>query len=113
MRANPYPVFKGDVSHNEIEGALLVVVVAAQKQGALGEAAVVAEGDLAEVVDPHVLTDPAVVTDGEFPWVLDGNARLEDHAASDVCAKKAQEGALEGTGPREPGLEEQAGEEDP
>ena len=63
----------------------------------------VAEGDLTEVVDPHIFTNPAVVTDGQFPGVLDGDARLEDHAAPDVCTEKAQEGALEGAGPGEPG----------
>lgn len=88
-------------------------MVAAKEEGALGEAAVVAEGDLAEVVNPYVLADPAVVTDGEFPGVLDGDARLEDHAAPHFGAEKAQEGALQGAGPGEPGLEEQAGNEDP
>ena len=66
-------------------------MVAAKEEGALGEAAVVAEGDLAEVVNPYVLADPAVVTDGEFPGVLDGDARLEDHAAPHFGAEKAQE----------------------
>ena len=45
--------------------------------------------------------------------VLDGDARLEDHAAPHFGTEKAQEGALEGAGPGEPGLEEQAGNEDP
>ena len=79
----------------------------------MGEAAVVAKGDLAEVVDPHVFADPAVVTHRELPRVLDGDARFEDHAAPDVRAEKAQKGALEGAGPRKPSLEEQAGDEDP
>ena len=112
-RTDPHAVFKGDVAHHQVEGGFLVVVVAAKEEGALGEAAVVAEGDLAEVVDPHVLANPAVVTDGEFPGVLDGDARFEDHAAADVGAEKAKEGTLEGAGPRKPSLEEQAGDEDP
>ena len=48
----------------------------------------VAEGDLTEVVNPHVLADPAVVTDGQFPGVLDGDARFEDHAAPDACTEE-------------------------
>ena len=64
---NPHPVLEGDVAHHQVEGGLLVVVVAAEQQGALREAAVVAKGDLAQIVDPHVFADPAVVTDGEFP----------------------------------------------
>ena len=112
-RANPNPVFKRDVAHHQVEGGFLVVVVSAKKQGALREAAVVAEGDLTEVVDPHVLADPAVVTDDQFPGVLDGDARFEDHAAPDVRTEKAQEGAFEGARPGEPGLEEQAGDDDP
>ena len=79
----------------------------------MGEAAVVAEGDMAEVVDPHVLANPAVVTNGEFPGVFDGDARFEDHASPDVGAEKAKEGTFEGAGPGEPSLEEQAGDEDP
>ena len=87
-RTNPNPVFKGDVAHHQVEGGLFVVVVSAKKQGALREAAVAADCDLAEVVDPHVLADPAVVTDGQFPGVLDGDARFEDHAAPDACTEE-------------------------
>ena len=111
--ANPDAFFKRDVAHHQIEGGLLVVVVAAEQQGALREAAMASDRDLAEVVDPHVFADPGVVTDGEFPWVLDGDSRLEDHAASNSGAEKSQQGALESAGPGEPGLEEQAGDEEP
>lgn len=111
--ADPNAVLEGDVAHHEVEGGFLVVVVAAEEEGALGEAAVVAEGDLAEVVDPHVLADPAVVAHGELPRVFDGDARFEDHATTHFGAEKAQQGALEGAGPRKPGLEEQAGDENP
>ena len=112
-RTNPNPVLKGDVADHQVKGGLLVIVVSAKKQGALREAAVVAEGDLTEVVNPHVLTDPAVITYCKFPRVLDGDARFEDHSAPDGRTKKAQEGAFEGTGPREPSLKEQARDEDP
>ena len=74
----------------------------------MGKAAVVTKGNLAEVVDPCVFTDPAVIADCELPRVLDSNARFEDHTAPDVCAEKAQEDALEGAWPGEPGLEEKA-----
>ena len=67
----------------------------------------VANGDLAEVVDPHIFANPRVVANGKFPGVLDGDARFEDHAATHFGAEKAQEGALEGAGPGEPSLEEQ------
>ena len=39
---DPNPVFKGDVTHDEVEGGLFVVVVAAKEQGILGQATVVA-----------------------------------------------------------------------
>ena len=68
----------------------------------------IANGDLAEVVDPHVFADPRVIADNQFPWVFDGDARFEDHVSPDFGAEKAQEGALEGAGPGKPGLEEQA-----
>ena len=72
----------------------------------MGEAAVVAEGDLTEVVNPHIFSYPAVVSHSEFPRVLDCDARFEDHATPDFRAKEAQEVALEGVWPRKPGLEE-------
>ena len=111
--ADPHAVLEGDVAHHEVEGGFLEVVVAAEEKRALGEAAVVSEGDLAEVVDPHVFADPAVVAHGELPRVFDGDARFEDHTAPDVGSEKSQQGALEGAGPGEPGLEEHAGDEDP
>ena len=101
--ANPHAILKGDVSHNEIEGGFLVVVVAAKEQGALGETAVASNRDLTEVVDPHIFANPRVVAYDKLPRVLDGDARLEDHAAPHFGAEQAQKGALEGAGPREPG----------
>ena len=65
--ANPNPVLKGDVAYYQVEGSLLVIVVTAEQQGASGEATVISDCDVAQVVDPHVFADPAVVTDGEFP----------------------------------------------
>ena len=88
-------------------------MVAAKKKGTLGEAAVASDCDLAKVVNPHVFTDPRVVADNELPRVFDGDARFKDHATSHFGAEKAHEGTLECVGPREPGLEEQAGDEDP
>ena len=41
-RPDPNPVFKGDVTHDQIEGGPFVVVVAAKEQGTLGQATVVA-----------------------------------------------------------------------
>ena len=41
-RPDPNPVFKLDVTHNEVEGGLFVVVVAAKEQGTLGQATVIA-----------------------------------------------------------------------
>ena len=73
----------------------------------------VAKGDSAEVVDPHIFANPSVVAYDELPRVLDGDARLEDHAEPHFSTEKAQEGALKGAGPREPSLEEQARNEDP
>lgn len=81
-RTDPHPVFKRDFAHHQVEGGFLVVVVSTKEEGALREATVVAKGDLAEVVDPHVLADPAMVAHGEFPRVLDGDAGFEDHATT-------------------------------
>ena len=107
-RSNPHPVFQGDVAHHQVEGGFLVVVVAAQKQGALREATVASNRDLAEVVNPHVFANPSVVAYDELPRVLDGDARLEDHAASHFGTEKAKDCTFKGAGPGEPGLEEQA-----
>ena len=60
---------------------------------------------MAEVVDPDLFPNPAVVTDGQFPRVLDGHAWLDDHATPNFGAKQSQPTSLEQTRPGEPYLE--------
>ncbi len=49
-------------------------MVAGAEVDVLGDAAVVADGDGSEVVDPGVFADPGVVADGESPGEFDGDA---------------------------------------
>jgi len=65
-------------------------VVAGAEVDPLGDAAVAADADRREGVEPGPLSDPAVVTDFEFPGVLDVDRRLEHHALSDLGAEEAE-----------------------
>ena len=112
-RPDPNPVFKGDVTHDKVEGGLFVVVVAAKEKGALGQATVVAYGHLAEVVDPDLIPNPAVVPDGQFPRVLDGHAWLHHDPSANLGPKRLQQASLQAIGPRKPSLEEPRRNEGP
>ena len=80
LGTDPDAVFQHNGPCDEVERGFLVVVVAAEEQGALGNANMRPDGDLIQIVNPHLLADPAVVADGEFPRVLDGHTGLDDHA---------------------------------
>ena len=67
------------------------VVVAAQDKGALGEAAMIAEGNFAKVVNPNVFTDPAVISDHQIPRILDSNTRLDDQIYAQFWLRKIEE----------------------
>ena len=78
LGANPDAIFQHNGPSDEVEGGVFVVVVAAEEPCSLRDAHVRADGDLSQVVNPHLLADPAVVANGEFPRVLDGHAGLDD-----------------------------------
>ena len=88
--ADPDAVFQHDGLHNEIERWLFVVVVAREQEGALGDADVRADGHLLEVVDPHMLAEPAVVADRELPGEFDLHRGFDHHAAAHSGSEAAQ-----------------------
>ena len=78
--ANPHTVFEGDVTHPQVEGGFLVVVIPAQEERSLGKATMIPKSDLSEVVNPNVFANPTVVSNDQFPRVLDGHAWFDDDA---------------------------------
>ena len=107
MRADPYAVLDDDVAHHQVKGGLLVIVVAA-KQKSSRERQQWFPIETWPKLSIHTCSPiQQWVTDGELPRVFDGDARFENHTTTHFGTEEAQEGALEGTGPGEPGLKEQ------
>ena len=67
----PGTVFKDDGLNDEVEGRFLIVVVAGEEHGSLGEAAIGADLYGGKIVDPNIFSDPGVVSDLEEPRVFD------------------------------------------
>ena len=111
--ANPHSVFQGDFADHQVEGGFLVIVIAAEKQSALGDAAVVTKGHLSEVVDPHFFADPSVVANGKLPRIFDLHARLDDHSNANLSAKQFKNVTFQRIRPRKPCEEEKARKNEP
>ena len=87
---HPRAFFQCDWKHFEPEERVRPVVIPRAKIRSLGEAAIRANSDLNEIVDPDVLSNPAMFTDGKQPWILHAYARLENDAALQLRAKTAK-----------------------
>ena len=107
--ANPHPVVKDDVTHHQVEGGFLEVVVPAQEERSLGKTTMIPKSDLSEVVNPNVFANPAVVSNDQFPRVLNGHAWFDDDAFPYSSSKRLQKKPLPKTWPRDSGLEKQDG----
>jgi hypothetical protein len=73
---------------------------------ALREAAVVADADGGERVNPDALADPAVIADDEVPGVLHVDVVTDDDALTDARAEEAEKSDAESRRGEQVGAEE-------
>jgi hypothetical protein len=85
--ANPNAVFQGDIAHDEIECAPLIIVISAKKHGTLRQATIVSNADSSQIINPNIFTDPCMVADFQFPWVFDSDTWLDDNSGTDFGTK--------------------------
>ena len=92
QRASTYPgaIFQCDGKHPEPEELVRPVVISGAKIGALRKTGIRANPDLNKVVDPNVLSNPAVLAYGKKPRIFHAYAGLEDHAAFQLRAEAAK-----------------------
>ncbi len=88
--ADPGAVLEGDGLDDEVEGRFLVVVVASEEHGSLGEATIGADLHRGEVIDPDVLPYPAVVSDLQEPGVFDIHRWVDADAVADFGAEQTK-----------------------
>lgn len=69
-----------DWAGDQIETVFREIVRAGTKKRPLGNAAVIADGDLRQAQDQNVFANPAVVSNGQSPWVGDVDAGADDNA---------------------------------
>lgn len=81
-------------------------MAASAKISTLGDTNVVAHRNLREVVDPHSLAQPNVVSDPQLPGEFDTEPRFGHHTGAHLRTEAAQQPDAM-SAPREPGADEQ------
>jgi len=99
---------------DQIKVFVLVIVTSREEVGTLRQAHMVFHDNGCKIVDPDIFPQPNVVSNLEFPRKFDKDPGLDDDAASDLCAKKAEDEVpqmkrLEEVGRQERGTEEPPG----
>jgi hypothetical protein len=51
----------------------------------------IADPDLGQIVQPHILADPAMVADLQTPGKLDADAGLDRYALADASPERSQD----------------------
>ena len=68
-------------------------MIAGTKVHALRYAAMRADGNLGEIVNPEIFAQPRVLADFQIPGELHAQAGFYVHAVSDFCTKEPQQPA--------------------
>lgn len=89
-----------DGAHGQVEAGAAVVVVAGAEEGPLGEADPIRQRHWRKVVDPDVLSKPAVIAHHQPPGKLHPQAGFEAAAVADLRPEGDQQPAAPG-GPRQ------------
>jgi hypothetical protein len=66
------------------------IMVAPAKKGALGDAAVCADGAGLEIEDKDFFANPGMIPDNQFPGKMDIDSRLDHHAFTDLRSKQGE-----------------------
>lgn len=98
LRSYPGTVFKDDGLNDEVKGRFLVVVVAGEEHGSLGEATIGAYLYCGEVIDPNIFSYPGVVSDLEEPRVFDVYRWVDADTFANPGSKKTQQEHLQSAG---------------
>lgn len=94
----PGTVFEDDGLNDEVEGRFLVVVVAGEEHGSLGEAAIGADMHCSEVINPDIFSYPGVVSDLQEPGVFDVNRWVDADTFANPGSKQTQQKHLQSAG---------------
>lgn len=88
--AHPRAIFQYDRQHLKSEEWVRPVVIPRAKVCTLRETAAHPNPDFNEIVDPDVLSNPAMLTDGKQPRIFHSYSRLENDAAFQLCTEAAE-----------------------
>jgi hypothetical protein len=75
----------------QVEVGPAPVMIARAQVNPLGQAAMIANLNLSQIVYPDVLTDPRVIANSQAPRELDTDAGLNGHLPADPGAKSPQQ----------------------
>jgi len=78
-------------TYDQIESGLRPVVTSGAEIGALRNAAVCADFDVRQIIDPHRFAYPTVCTDAQPPGKFDSDAGLDFDALTDARSEETQE----------------------
>src|SRR5262245_3203742 len=91
LGTDPCPILDHDWLCDKVERLLGPIVAARTQIGGLRNAALGANRDLGEIVDPNILADPAMRAYRQAPRELDAHMRLDDDAGCDARPKCPQD----------------------
>ncbi len=72
-----------------------MIMAAGAEIRTLRDAYVVFNDNIVQVVDPHLLANPAIISNRQPPGILDSDMGLDDHAFADRGTEPAQQRRLE------------------
>jgi len=89
-RAHPRAILEYDREHLQPKEWVGPVMIPRAKVSPLRETDICSNPDLNKIVDPGVLSNPAVVTNGKQPRIFHTYAGLEHNTAFQLCSKAAK-----------------------
>jgi len=106
-RTNPSTGMHDYRFRQQIESRRAVIVAAGAEISVLRNADMTADGDIFDIVDPHVLTDPAMIANREPPGVFDADVWFEVNAMTDLRTEQTEQSRLEPTRGKPTAFQEQ------
>jgi len=79
---------------SQLKGDRPVIVASGAQVGALGKTNVGLKYHFIKVIDPNLATDPAVVTNRQFPGVFDSHVGVNNHVPTNCRAKHPEQPGL-------------------
>jgi hypothetical protein len=92
---NPSAIADKDGGSLQTKSGVLAVVVAGTEVAILGNSAVLPDADAIETIEDHIISDPAIVTDFDFPGIGKAGGGADENSRTDPSAEQTQQPATE------------------